>query len=150
MSGPEIIVSAKNGRKLLLNGQMYYRRNTVKERQYWECVRKGECRGTAITTQSAHGAITVHKEGQHSHAPNQELVEAERVKQTLKRKAAEHPEATPAQILRTELPRVPSAVLSQLPDRYVPLLVIAYSALFKKRTISQIEPKFSKLLCLNI
>jgi len=31
MSGHEIIVSAKNGRKLLLNGQIYYRRNTKRK-----------------------------------------------------------------------------------------------------------------------
>ncbi|KAK3931037.1 GPI ethanolamine phosphate transferase 1, partial [Frankliniella fusca] len=56
-------------------------------------------------------------EGKHGHAPNQELVGAERLKARIKRKAVEHPEVTPAQLLRTELPGVSSGIISQMPER---------------------------------
>jgi len=35
----------------------------------------------------------------------------------IKRKASEYPEATPAQILRTELQQVPAEILAELPER---------------------------------
>jgi len=61
------------------------------------------------------GEVKVRKEGAHS--PNQEKCQAEIVKAKLKQMADENPEAPPAQLLRCELPNVPEAVLSQLPDR---------------------------------
>lgn len=100
----------------MLNGHIYYRRDSYKANTYWSCNRKGECKATCITT-SLDRSVVVKKEGKHDHAPNQEEMEAERVKATIKRKATEHPEVTPAQILRTELPQVSSGVLSQLPER---------------------------------
>ena len=53
-------------------------------------------------------------EKEQSHAPNQK---AEKVVKNLKRIASEHPELALAQILRTEMPRVSSGVLSQFPER---------------------------------
>jgi hypothetical protein len=61
--------------------------------------------------------LEVQKESAHTHAPNQEEVAAEKTKSNLKRIAVEHPELPPAQILRTELPKVSTGVLSQLPER---------------------------------
>lgn len=119
MSGPEIITSSRGGRKLLLNGNIYYRRDSKKGKIYWNCVRRSECSATAITYQVGQ-EIRVQKEGKHSHAPNQEVVSAERVINRLKRVAVEQPQATPAQILRDQLPAVQPGVLSQLPDRYFP------------------------------
>ena len=116
MSRPEIITSARGGRKLLLNGHIYYRRDTEKGIEYWHCVLKDECKGTAIT-KIENGEIKVRKEGAHSHAPNQGKCQAEIVKAKLKKMADENPEAPPAQLFRRELPNVPEAVLSQLPDR---------------------------------
>ena len=117
MSHPEIITSERGGQKLLLNGNIFYRKEIKKGTTYWRCTRHDVfCNATAITTSDQH-RITVKKEGNYKHAPNQEVVQAEKVRVNLKRMAQEHPEATPAQILRQELPRVPSGVLSQLPDR---------------------------------
>ena len=158
MSGPETQVSASGGRKLLLNGNIYYRRNKIKGTEYWQCVRTDVCKGTAITTEDPNGTVHVKKEGNHSHAPNQEIVAAERVKASLKRKAAEQPEVTPAQLLRNVLPRVPSGVLSQLPDRYVyvyPYLVLI--CCIRGRTQSRglnsmqsvNQDKFCKARCFN-
>ncbi|KAJ4439789.1 hypothetical protein ANN_07917 [Periplaneta americana] len=75
-----------------------------------------ECRATAIT-QGVGEHITILIESIHSHAPNQEKINAELVAQRMKRIATENPEIPPAQILRTEFPRVESGILSQLPDR---------------------------------
>ncbi|KAJ4438240.1 hypothetical protein ANN_14179 [Periplaneta americana] len=54
---------------------------------------------------------------EHTHPPNREEAEAEIVKQGLKRKAAEHPERRPAQVLHIDLGHVPSGVLALLPER---------------------------------
>lgn len=120
----EIITSGTGGTKLLLNGFVYYKTRKYKDRTYWECRRmkqNKECNARAITTQSnTTNRINVVKGGDqsdHSHPPSVEEAEAERIKNQLKRKAEEHPEAGPAQILRTELQNVPSGVLAFLPDR---------------------------------
>lgn len=52
-----------------------------------------------------------------NHAANFEAVEAGKLKNRVKRRAEEHLEARPAQILRTSLQQVPSGILSQLPER---------------------------------
>ena len=54
---------------------------------------------------------------QHSHAPNREIAEAEKLTISLKRTAKSHPEMLPAQILRRELANVPSGVLAHFPSR---------------------------------
>ena len=112
----EIITSRRGGKKLLYRGCTYYRRDSRKGNTYWACTKKGECKATAVTRFN-NGAIEVIKEKEHSHAPNREEVEAEKVVTKLKRIAGEHPELPPAQILRTELPKCTEGVLSQLPER---------------------------------
>ncbi|KAE8740703.1 hypothetical protein FOCC_FOCC013772 [Frankliniella occidentalis] len=112
----EIITSRRGGKKLLHSGFVYYRRDSRKGNTYWACVKKKECKATAVTTYS-NGAVEVLKVGKHDHAPNREEVEAERVVSNLKRIASDHPELPPAQILRTELPKCSEGVLSQLPER---------------------------------
>jgi len=114
MNEPEIIKA--KGMKLLLNRHIYYRRDSRKGTTYWMCTEPDRCKGTAITYHEG-DKIKVRKEGEHTCVPNQERVQAEKVRQNLKRAATEQLEATPAQILRTQLPRVPSGVKSQLPDR---------------------------------
>ncbi|KAJ4447467.1 hypothetical protein ANN_09474 [Periplaneta americana] len=69
-----------------------------------DVIRRQECRATTIT-QGVGEQITILKESIHSHAPNQEKVNAELVAQRMKRIATEHPEIPPVQILRTELTR---------------------------------------------
>ncbi|KAJ8948580.1 hypothetical protein NQ318_007584, partial [Aromia moschata] len=52
-----------------------------------------------------------------NHAPDHDEVEACRFTASLKRRATEHSEVPPAQILRNELPTTTSGVLSHLPKR---------------------------------
>ena len=113
---PEIITSRRGGTKLLNNGFLYYRRDSKNRKTYWYCKRKNECKATAITMY-VDRHLEVLKEKLRTHAPNQEEVNAEKVKANLKRIAADHPELPPAQILRTELPKVAAGVLSQMPER---------------------------------
>ncbi|KAK3931290.1 FLYWCH-type zinc finger-containing protein 1 [Frankliniella fusca] len=82
-----------------------YGRDAKKGRTYWQCKRTNECKATAIT-QYIDRNFEVPKAKEHTHAPNQEEAQAEMVVVNLKRIASEHPELLPAQILRTELPRV--------------------------------------------
>ena len=49
MSGPETQVSASGGRKLLLNGNIYYRRNKIKGTEYWQFVRTDAVSYTHLT-----------------------------------------------------------------------------------------------------
>lgn len=72
-------------------------------------------------------AIIVHKgpnsEGTnktlHSHAPNIEEIKALKIENKIKRKAEDHPEAPPAQILRNELRDVPSGKCSLSAVKYL-------------------------------
>ncbi|PSN46642.1 hypothetical protein C0J52_07082, partial [Blattella germanica] len=86
------------------------------DKEYWTCQKKPECKATAITIRTG-DTVTILKESDHWHAPNQETVEAEFLVNRMKRVAKEHPEITPSQILRNELRSVPSGVLSQIPER---------------------------------
>ena len=113
---PEIITSRQGGAKLLYRGFIYHRRDSKKGRTYWNCQKRKECNATAITT-TVDRQVEVVKFKEHSHAPNREEVEAEKVVNKLKRKATAQPELNPAQILRTELPALSDGVLSQLPER---------------------------------
>ena len=92
------------GAKLLYDGHMYYRRDTKKGTTYWNRVKKGECKATA-STKVLDQKLEVLKTKPHTHAPNQEEVQAEKTVQNLKRIASDHPELPPAQILRRAAPR---------------------------------------------
>ena len=111
------------GKKLLLEGFVYLRSRVTEAKIYWDCsrVRSGQCSARAITNNPAVPVNVVVFKGpdasKHSHAPNQEEVKVEKITTTLKRKAADHPEISPAQLLRTELEGVSCAVLSQLSER---------------------------------
>ncbi|XP_043473262.1 uncharacterized protein LOC122505604 [Leptopilina heterotoma] len=72
-----------------------------------------------ITASSEPGeSVVILKDAKdHKHAPNREECEAEVVKARLKRRAEDHPEQPPAQILRSEFPQLSEGVISQLPDR---------------------------------
>lgn len=113
---PEIV----GERRLFTNGHVYVRSGLpVGNTTYWECykLRRKECRARATTKSTGGGNFTVTKESVHDHPPNREYVAAEKIRMNVKRKAEEHPEEPPSRILRTELENVPSAVLSQLPER---------------------------------
>ena len=110
--------------KLLhLEGFVYYRTRERNGRTYWECrrVRKKECTARAVTTvNAADGSIEVQRgptESEHSHAPNVDENEAQILTSRIKRRAEDHPEERPAQMLRSELQNVEPEVLSQMPEQ---------------------------------
>lgn len=106
--------------KLLhIEGYLYYKHSENKGRFYWNCRKKGEYSARAITSNHVQ-SIIIHKgpaKFEHNHAPNLEEVNALKIMTDLKRKATEHPEAPPAQILRSELQNVPASILAELPER---------------------------------
>lgn len=110
---PEIL-----DKTLLYAGFIYYRVRTVKSRTYWTCNRKGECSATAITFFAESGELVIakgplvtnEKTSAHDHPASPEEVQAEKVKRDLKKKADDNPEIAPAQILRTELPKVSKGI----------------------------------------
>lgn len=110
------------GSKLHLDGYMYYRTRERNERTYWECLRskKKECSARAVSIIGANGHIEIVRgpaNSPHSHPPNVEENVAEKFNVRLKRRAHDHPEERPAQMLRTELQGVDPGVLSQLPEQ---------------------------------
>ena len=90
---------------MYLVGYIYLQSRVTKGRVYWDCkkLRGGECTARAVTSDPTAGEpVEVYKgvpELDHSHPPNQEESAAERLTTTLKRKAANHPEQSPAQLL---------------------------------------------------
>ena len=102
---------------LHIDGFLFYKHSHNKTVRYWRCKRQSQCSARAITDcDGATLSIRRHSLEDHSHAPNREEVEALRLVTGIKRKAAEHPEAPPVQIMRS-LQNVPSSVLGELPDR---------------------------------
>lgn len=98
------------GNRLFINGFVYYHSRYINaNRRHWECrrVRSKDCKARAITNRPAPGDELIIFQGpeqsEHEHPPNYDECRAEKVKLNLKRKAEEHPEQPPAQILRTEL-----------------------------------------------
>ncbi|PSN50695.1 hypothetical protein C0J52_18838 [Blattella germanica] len=91
---------------LAYNGYIYYRRDRKGDKEYWTCQKKPECKATAITIRTG-DTVTILKESDHWHSPNQETVEGEFLVNRMKRVATEHPEITLSQILRNELRSVP-------------------------------------------
>ena len=96
MSGPKIITSSRWGKKLLFNGNIYYRRDSRKGQIYRNCVRKE----TAFTHQIGN-EIRVTKEATHTHTPP--IKKQFKLKECLKWAVVDQPPATAAQILRVEL-----------------------------------------------
>lgn len=89
---PQII-----GSKLLNKGFIYTRskfgENGV---EYWDCqkLRNKQCRARAVSTE-VNGNVVMTKEGEHDHAPNRELAEAERIKFEVKLQSVRNPEQGP-------------------------------------------------------
>ena len=104
---------------------MYLRSKTNKDRVYWDCrlLRNKQCTVRAVTSVprsvNDDGVVLIKgpDKSPHTHPPSREETKAEELTQTLKRKAEEHPEQAPSQIMRTELAGVSDGVLSQLPER---------------------------------
>ena len=122
-----------SGKQMYLNGFAYQKSRAVNGRVYWVCKKsyRKECTGRAVTSDPADGEpVEVFKESVHSHAPNVDENSAEQLAKSLKRKAEEHPEQPPAQLLCQELQGVEDKVLSQLPSQ--PALVRAMQRIRRK------------------
>jgi hypothetical protein len=123
-------------KQLFLGGYAYQRDRISNRRAYWVCKRmyRRECTARAITSDPADGVPVVVFKGpdqsEHQHPPNVEENIAAKVRTAMKRKAADHPEQPPAQLLRMELQDQPDDVLSQLPSQ--PALVRALQRVRKK------------------
>ncbi len=110
------------GSKLSIGGFIYLHCRQCGIRTYWDCqkVRDGECTARAITAAAAaeEGIVVIRGpvESSHTQPPGLEQHKAEEVLTRVKRKAKEHPEQLPAQLLRNELADVPADVLSHLPE----------------------------------
>jgi len=76
--------------------------------------------GAITTIRAADGGIEVvkgPKKSKHSHPPNREESATGKLTSQIKRKAEDHPEQPPTQLLRAELQGIPGGVLSQLPEQ---------------------------------
>lgn len=117
-SEPEII----NETRLFVDGYVYLRSSIpVSTTTYWKCpqLRQKQCGARAITVTAA-GKVTVIKgpeKSPHTHPPNREFAEAEKIKVNLKRKATANPEEPPSRLIRNELAGVAAGVVAQLPER---------------------------------
>lgn len=108
--------------RLLVEGFVYVKSRSDGNRTYWDCykVRRGECKGRATTVSTGGSNFVITKgprQSQHTHPPNREFAEAEKIKANLKRKAHDQLDRPPSGILQTELDGLSSAVISQLPER---------------------------------
>ena len=103
------IIRARKSIFLHIDGYLYYK-HWGSSRRYWNCRNKGECPARAITTGDEDTLIACKgpNESPHSHAPNHDAVAAEKALTRMKRKAEEHPEMPPVQIMQAELQQMPS------------------------------------------
>lgn len=146
-------------KQMFLGGYIYQRTNVSNRRVYWVCRRsyRKECTARAITSEPADGVPLVVFQGpdesEHTHPPNEEESVAAQLTISLKRKAKDHPEQPPAQLLRTELQGVPDDVLTQLSSQ--PALVRSLQRTRKKelppnpqnlRDLKEIPERYTKTL----
>lgn len=106
----ELIKSRSKGYLLSFEGYLYYKNNgDIGKRAYWLCKNPPECDARVVTTvDSGNLRVVKGSTDDHTHAPQPDAVAAEKLADTIKRKAEAHPEAPPAQILRSTLRNVPS------------------------------------------
>ncbi len=105
-----------------LEGYVYQCSHIAKKCANWVCRKyyRKECNARAITSDPADDApITIPikifkgpEESLHSYPPNVDENIADQLPTSVERKAEEHPEQPPAQLLQTELQGVPDEVLS--------------------------------------
>ncbi|XP_052119465.1 uncharacterized protein LOC127748746, partial [Frankliniella occidentalis] len=118
----KLLRSERGGYILSYNGYLYNKHGENKDgsRTYWICRKKPACKKRAITSspQENSDTVDIFKFVDHpSHLPAPEEAEAVGAYNQLKRKAAEHPNAPPAQILREGMPEIPQGALFHLPER---------------------------------
>ncbi|KAK3932645.1 FLYWCH-type zinc finger-containing protein 1 [Frankliniella fusca] len=105
---------SKKGRKILVNnGFQYHKHSSKKEKTYWVCTLKPECKARATTVSDPPFLV---REGTHSHAPDQDSIAAKEIMNEIKASSVQQPEAPPVQITSNKLQRIPQAVLAKLPN----------------------------------
>lgn len=83
----EFIQSSRGGQKLCLDGYMYTKQVTRKDRVRWRCVKRvTNCKGAISTSLQLED---IRKEQRHNHDGNPMEVEAAKVKANLKEKATQ-------------------------------------------------------------
>lgn len=108
---------------MYLEGYAYQQHSVSNRRAYWVCKKsyRRECSARAVTSDPKDGEpVVVYKgpsQSGHTHPPNVDENTANQLRASLKRKAADHPEQPPSQLLRNELQGLEDEVLSQLPTQ---------------------------------
>lgn len=126
------LITSQTSVLLHWDGFLYYKHSgNIASRAYWRCKRMGECNARLVTVGPDLRITKGKREDHTSHAPSWEEVEAAKLVSSLKRKAAEHPEAPPAQLLRTELRNVPSGTCTACD-----LLFFLYTVCFTQARIN--------------
>ena len=117
------LVRNKNSFLLCIDGFLYYKHSQPKGNFKWKCKNKPACYASVTTNPVAdiNDEVFIIRGGPdvslHKCISNVEVVETIKVTESLKRKAVDHPEAAPIQILR-DLNVVPSEVLAELSSRF--------------------------------
>ncbi|KAK3913903.1 FLYWCH-type zinc finger-containing protein 1 [Frankliniella fusca] len=107
-------IKSKKGRKILVNnGFQYHKHSSKKEKTYWVCTLKPECKARATTVSDPPVLV---REGTHSHAPDQDSIAAKEIMNEIKASSVQQPEAPPVQITSNKLQRIPQVVLAKLPN----------------------------------
>ena len=104
------LIRSRTSYLLHLSGFLYYKNSgSIGARAYWLCKEAPECDARATTKGGPDNLELVKgSPDDHYHEPEPEEVTASKVMASIKRRAKAHPEAPPAQIIRTELRSVPS------------------------------------------
>lgn len=92
-------------RRLDIGGYLYIKSFDRNGSTYWDChkVREKVCKARAITSNADENGLIVVKgpeQSPHSHPPNREFVEAERIKCAIKQKADADSRTNPSIIVR--------------------------------------------------
>lgn len=92
-------------KRLDIDGFMYVFSFDRKASTYWDCskVRNKECKARAVTSVNHMNQLVVVKgpnESEHSHPPNRDAVEAEKIRLNIKKKAQDNPQTRPASVIR--------------------------------------------------
>jgi len=98
-------LKSKKGRKILVNnGFQYHKHSSKKEKTYWVCTLKPECKARATTVSDPPVLV---REETHSHAPDQDSIAAKEIMNEIKASSVQQPEAPPVQITSNKLQRIP-------------------------------------------
>lgn len=115
-----IVLSSRGGQILEAGGFRYTRRSSNRQqtKSYWRCIERDGCTGTVTTNYNVNNGIYITIGKRHTHEPDNVEMEVQSVVRSMKRRAAEHPNAPPSSIFRDEISAVRSEeVLARLPQK---------------------------------